>query len=156
MADKISVSTALPSRSGLSHLYGWFGHTRALMRVSDAMRARSPSRACSRYGPCLDVVDAASRTSNCFTKAYGDYLKGTGPVLRTAHADPAAAAAAIGDADGDADGGADAARRDVGESEPESAERRKRKADALVPAMPREKSVRSNFSRARCDAHVAL
>ena len=142
------------------------------MRVSDARAvslgyARAPGtalafdkrslplNACSRYGPCLDVVDAASRTSNCFTKAYGDYLKGTGSVLRTVHADPAAAAAAIGDADGDADGGADAARRDGGEieSEPESAERRKRKADALVPAMPREKCVRSNFSSARRDSH---
>jgi hypothetical protein len=139
----------LPSISGLSHL------TRAPGTALAFDKRSLPLNACSRYGPCLDVVDAASRTSNCFTKAYGDYLKGTGSVLRTAHADPAAAAAAIGDADGGADGGADAARRDGGEieSEPESAERRKRKADALVPAMPREKCVRSNFSSARRDAH---
>ncbi len=74
-------------------------------------------------------------------------------MLRTVRADSAAAAAAIGDADGGAGGGADAARGDGGEIEPDSAERRKRKADALVPAVPREKCVRSNFSSARRDSH---
>ncbi|MED6278994.1 tRNA (cytosine-5-)-methyltransferase [Ilyodon furcidens] len=35
-----------------------------------------------RYGSILDIVQAQSRRSVCFTKAYGRYVEGTGSVLQ--------------------------------------------------------------------------
>lgn len=54
----------------------------ALERVlNDEPNYLLPDKVLSRFALILDIVDATSTNTCCFTKGYGHYVEGTGSVL---------------------------------------------------------------------------